>query len=790
MPHNNGQALNGAPPNGLVRAAPTYGNPAYGIDPYAPNYGMPTGPYGPGGDSSDVGSGAQSLRRFGQILKRRKKIIAATLLAVFAGTYFLGRSQKEVFVSSATMRAVSNSRSAAPSSAGDPLGIIEQMASGTSDRRVESQLVILQSPQLMAEAMKRIGPNERKAIRNVSMDGKVGTSDLIDVNVTAATPDAAEHFANVVCNTYINRTLQANRNQLAAATDYARKQRDTVGAKLKSARERLRTFQERSGFVSASAQTSSGLGQLQALQAQIEATTRDHAAIMAQLQSARARASVLPIEELRSSQIVTRPEVTALRNRIIELEKQRSDLIFAQGFREDAPQVRDITEQLNAARAQLAREPKTEEGLQMRGLNAARAALDGQISSLTGQLADVDARQSKLREQIGRVRIEVARVPGLGQQLSALQGEVDTHSRDFQALNDRYTQLQMSQQAKLPDATLLFSSSPATAVAQNRKRNLILAAALGLVLALALAALADWMDDRVHNEEEAKNALQLPVLAQVPMMNGRESPALTHASLPSPQLENFRMLRTLVAFSPLPSPARSVLLTSSLPGEGKSVCAANFAIAAALSGERVILIDGDLRRPTQHELFSLPNDIGFSSVASGRVALREALVDTRTPGLRLLPGGPVEPNPFTLLNGPQGRAAIREAMELADLVVVDSPPALLFADAQLLASETDAVLLVVSSRDVGRREIARTRALLAQTGTRPVGIVLNKLGGEADTHDKYAAKYYSRYNLNGQNGSSNNGSSNNGLSNNGLSNGHAANGTARALAPTASRDEQ
>lgn len=205
------------------------------------------------------------------------------------------------------------------------------------------------------------------------------------------------------------------------------------------------------------------------------------------------------------------------------------------------------------------------------------------------------------------------------------------------------------------------------------------------------------------------------------------------------------MLRANVAFSSVDHPIRALVVTSSVPNEGKSTAAFNLAVAAATDGERVVLVDLDLRRPTVHTLCELDNRVGFSGVATGRATLAEALRESGIEGLKILTSGPVPPNPFKLLNSQSARAIIDELCKDADLVIIDTPPMLGMADARLVASWVDGTLLVVSCRDAARREVARAADLLAQGGSEALGIVLTKVPTGSDGYHAYGYYGYRQY---------------------------------------------
>jgi capsular exopolysaccharide synthesis family protein len=206
------------------------------------------------------------------------------------------------------------------------------------------------------------------------------------------------------------------------------------------------------------------------------------------------------------------------------------------------------------------------------------------------------------------------------------------------------------------------------------------------------------------------------------------------------------MLRTNLSFSALDKAIRSVAITSSLPGEGKSTSALNLAIVTAISGKEVILVDCDLRRPTLHRLIGVPNKVGFTNLVSGSATLEEVLTETKIPRMRVVTSGPIPPNPPELLSSKAARAALNQIAEHAEMVIIDCPPALAMADAQIVASMSDAVIMVVSGKDAGKHEIARTSDLLFQTGARFLGVILTKITSDFNGYQKY--EHYGAY-LNG-----------------------------------------
>ena len=223
-------------------------------------------------------------------------------------------------------------------------------------------------------------------------------------------------------------------------------------------------------------------------------------------------------------------------------------------------------------------------------------------------------------------------------------------------------------------------------------------------------------------------------------------------------LEKFRVLRSNVQFTLVNRPHSTLLITSSVPQEGKSYTTSNLAAAMALDGRRVILIDADLHRPRQHEVFEVPVQPGLTNVLVGQAQLRDCLRDTGITGLRLLTAGVLPPNPVELLNSPAMETVLETLKGEADILIFDSPPLLATADAQVLASKVDGVLYVMQLGRVPKSAIARSFELLAQARANILGIALNKIDSHASRGGDYGAyhggyyggHYGERENRNGQ----------------------------------------
>ncbi|GGK25546.1 tyrosine-protein kinase YwqD [Caldalkalibacillus thermarum] len=202
----------------------------------------------------------------------------------------------------------------------------------------------------------------------------------------------------------------------------------------------------------------------------------------------------------------------------------------------------------------------------------------------------------------------------------------------------------------------------------------------------------------------------------------------------SPISEAFRTLRTNIQFASVDKELRTLMVTSSGPGEGKSIVSANLAITLAQAGKAVLLVDADMRKPTVNHTFRFLNNEGLTNVISGTATLEDVIkTDTDVEGLDVLTSGPIPPNPAELLGSKRMKALIEEAQTKYDVVLFDTPPVIAVTDAQILASQVDGVILVVSSGKTNQELAVKAKSLLETVQANIIGCVLNnrKLSGNS-----------------------------------------------------------
>jgi capsular exopolysaccharide synthesis family protein len=217
---------------------------------------------------------------------------------------------------------------------------------------------------------------------------------------------------------------------------------------------------------------------------------------------------------------------------------------------------------------------------------------------------------------------------------------------------------------------------------------------------------------------------------------------IVHTDPKSPVAESYRVLRTNIQFTSVDKPIKTMVVTSSGPGEGKTTTIANLAIAFAQSGSKVLLIDADLRKPRIHKVFHVPNDVGMTTILAQRVEYTDCLTRSVVDNLYILASGPIPPNPSELLSSQAMKKFIDSLKNDFDIILIDAPPIGVVTDSAILSTITDGTILVVSSGQVEAEAVQRSKELLVRVNANLLGVVLNKITKE---NQGSAYNYYYYY---------------------------------------------
>lgn len=284
--------------------------------------------------------------------------------------------------------------------------------------------------------------------------------------------------------------------------------------------------------------------------------------------------------------------------------------------------------------------------------------------------------------------------------------------------------------------------APTEPSAPNIQLNLLVGLLVGLAAGVGAAVLRSAFDSKVRGEADLAKVTSAPVIGGISFdADAAKKPLLTQAGHQSPRAESFRQIRTNLQFANVDSSSKTILVTSSLPGEGKSTTATNMAIAMAQSGQRVALIDADLRRPMVATYLGLEGSAGLTTALIGTAEVEDLLQPWGDDELYVLTSGQIPPNPSELLGSEAMSSLIHRLEEVFDAIVIDAPPLIPVTDATVLAQRVAGVVLVVGSGKIQSQDLEKSLSSLELVKANVVGVVLNLLPTKGP--DAYAYSYYS-----------------------------------------------
>jgi polysaccharide biosynthesis transport protein len=363
------------------------------------------------------------------------------------------------------------------------------------------------------------------------------------------------------------------------------------------------------------------------------------------------------------------------------------------------------------------------------------AASPGVRGQQTDLLESVDEDLRAIQEDIRVTQAEIQALSEAASRTPAQESRLDTLRGRVISLRESYTTLlEFSSNSAANLITIIQPAiAPDSEVAPRPLLNALLAAVVAFLVVSAVIFVIEYLDDAIKDPDQVEEATGLPTLASIERMSGGKdrAPIYRLATLLYPRsaaAESYRGLRTNVDFAAVDRPIRTLLVTSAVPSEGKTVTAANLAVAFAQSGRRILLADADLRKPGIHEIFGTDNDHGLTDLLRhDGFKLDTFARPTEQKNLDLLTSGPHPPNPAELLGSQRMRSVLAFLSERYDMVIIDSPPLDVFTDSAVMSSFLDASILVIEVRRGRRAHIRAAREAMAKANAHLIGVVLNGL---------------------------------------------------------------
>lgn len=709
--------------------------------------------------SEVIGTGSIDLRYYLRVLLKRKWLILLVFAVVVGATTLWARSQPKVFAAQISL--IIDSK--------EPRFLDNQIQDVNNDSTsaywankeyIETQTKIITSRAVSQRVVEKLGLNtdaeflgltkvpeaqRAEVMKNVDavarVQGKIKVESLKDSRVTYikiedGDPTRAALLANEVAQAYIDESLSQKLKVTENASKWLDERRDSLSESARASELALYAFRKQSDMLSTSIDDRANM-----VSARLTATSQALTDVQLKIAGLKARvAAIRNVQQQKSDDSMWAEALPAarenqtlqkLKDRMLVLRTECTELVSR--YLDEHPKLMECRDKLALVEKDFQRE------------------LSNLVVGTEAELREAVEKERNLNTLFVEVKAEAFEVEKKKLELDRLKQESDSAKRQYDSVFKRLKDIELSGLLRTSNVRVLDAARPQmAAVRPNVPQSILLGVVAGLIAGLGLALLLEFLDSSVTTQSEIEERLGLTFLGFVPTIpvsvtEGQSKDLHIFREPKSMIAECTRAVRTNLLFMSPDKPLKRMLVTSSGPQEGKSTTAINLAIAMAQSGQKVLIVDTDMRRPRLHKAFGVPNDVGVSSLVVGEGKLEDAIKTTEVPGVYLLPCGPVPPNPAELLH----TKAFGELLETLDgkfdRVLLDSPPVGAVADAVVLATQVAGVVMVlkagVTHRDVAKRTVRALNDVKAPI----LGAVLNDVNLERSRYGDYYYGYAYRY---------------------------------------------
>ncbi|MGB6301504.1 MAG: polysaccharide biosynthesis tyrosine autokinase [Rivularia sp. (in: cyanobacteria)] len=704
-----------------------------------------------------------SLDKYWQVLKRRWVPGLAAFFPVFLLSLLSSSLKKPTYVAEGKLQFQRTNATSSLTEFGTNIGKLESVAQDNVSNPLQTEAEIIRSVPVVQKTIKRLNLEDKDGtlldyedfLENLTVND-IKKTDVLTVSYKDSEPQKAAKVVNTLMAAYLEHNVSSRRKAATAAREFIEKQLPKAEAVVSKAEAELASFKEKNKVYALEEEVSQSIQALGNLQNQIgEIKTRladagarsqqirnqlnvntQQALNMTSLNQAAGVQDVLKEVQLLESQLASRrtvlknthPEIIALESKYSALKRLLQDRI--------RQTVGSNGQQFDG---------RLQEGVLKQQLAAELVNLESTSLGLTNQLSVLSELQTAYKQRLENL-------PKLEQQQRELERKVDAAQSTYSLLLKKLQETSIAENQNIGNASEVSEALVPQEPVSSPLINYLSASLLGMLVSLATMYLLESQDKSIKTIEEAKELTGLTLLGVIPDFSkpkksifDRQDPEPAYPTLMvrdaprSPISEAFRMLRANLKFMSADKELKVIVVTSSVPQEGKSTVAANLATSMAQMERRVLLIDGDLHRPSQHHIWELPNAQGLSNVIVGQIEVMAA-IRKGMDNLDVLTCGAVPPSPASLLDSKRMASLIESFRSYYDYVIIDAPSLNLAADAATLGQMADGVLLVVRPGIVDSVNAAFACEMLEKSGQNVLGQVVNGVVPNNDRHINYYFK--------------------------------------------------
>lgn len=578
---------------------------------------------------------------------------------------------------------------------------------------------------------------------------RIRDTDIISVRTKAKSPKLATRVANAYANSYLDYTLNYMRREARTSKEFIEKQITKMGKELNLAENRLKTYKESTGIFildESANQLIVDIAKLEASRAEASVNKREAEAKLKNLNS--------ELEDKNRTfgsyrlaawapGLSNNPRIKALKKRLSDLEFKRSGLL--KDYPKDDPRVKKTDQEIAKVRQEI-------DGAVELALSVGPSATDPVYQQLVSQLIQNEATHNALDAKIGafnreikKLNLRLAKLPETEVRLAQLQRNAKVDEEIYTMLLNKREEARLAEASEIGDAQIIDPARPPQhPVSPKKKLNTILGFILGLVIGIGGAFLLEYIDTSVRRKEELEELLGHPILTMVPevvdgspLINDDKS---SHSNL----AEAYQILATNIFYTGIKQNS-ALLVTSPVPQDGKSTVAVNLARTLARLGNKILILDGDLRRPAIRRIFGFEKKGGLTELLLERAKKTGTIRKTDEKNLLAITAGTLPPNPPSLLGSEVFTNLITELKKDYDYIIIDTPPVLGVSDAMIIAKVVDGAIIVVRYGQTPDQAITDTRINFEHASARIIGSVFNCLPPSPHYRSYYYYYYYRYY---------------------------------------------
>jgi capsular exopolysaccharide synthesis family protein len=727
-----------------------------------------------------------NIRDYWRIIRKRRNVVilSAILFTLFSYLFAVVRSPEPLYEATSAVKV---------EKATDLTTLLLGTVSWTSWDNVATQAVIITSFPIFEESARQMGlipenvsstqvRNTRKYLQVVNglksqiATEQEGNTNIINITAKSSKPTEAALLANTVAEVYRQNNIDERNKKVRETREFIEKQLEVVESRLQQAEQNLRNYEKDTKLVAIDAQTSAAIDRLISLENEVADLQQRRVEVRRQLGLLKQfREGNQSVSEEAFYVEDPSPQLAKLTTKFRDLSLRREVLL--NDYTEEHPEVASVDAELANVLSEMDKE------------------LRSMLATMAGRLQDLGKRLETARDQ-------AMAIPDSVLTLARLRREVEVNEDLLAQLKGKYQEVMIQESGLIEEVKIVKPAlEPSYPINMpNTLMNTVTGGIIGLVVGLVLALIVETMDTSLGTIEDVEEILGIPVLGVIPSIQEfafsekdetgvkpRGEPLVTHFAPRSPVSEAYRSLRTNLQFIRTDKKAKAYLITSSSLQEGKTYNVVNLSLSLAQAGEKVLLIDADLRRPTVHHIFGLERQPGLTDyiVGTGELESRpdytveldttltfnamqtdndwesvtNNIIDLmlgefgiddilKTPGmdnLHIINAGQGLLNPAEILRSPRFKEFLREVREHYDIIIVDTPPVLPVADAFEVAPEVDGVILVYEVGRIGRGILKRAKVQLENVNTNVLGVILNNVKPDvAPDFYRYRTDYYYR----------------------------------------------